>query len=81
MIRSIAVSAERDQVLIPLPSRLVLLDRDVFVPEGGLLADEALHERGVEVVLLDDPDCIALMERFIREQPALWNEDIAVEED
>ena len=40
-----------------------------------------LTERGVEVVLLDDPDCIALMERFIREQPALWNEDIAVEED
>ena len=38
-----------------------------------------LVERGVEVVLLDDPGCIALMERFIRERPELWNEDIAEE--
>ena len=38
-----------------------------------------LRERGVEVVLLDDPGCIALMERFIRERPELWNEDIAEE--
>ena len=27
--------------------------------------------------LADDPQCKALMQRFIREQPALWNEDIA----
>ncbi len=40
---------------------------------------EFLSERGVEVVLMDDPDCIALMERFIRERPDLWNEDIAEE--
>ncbi len=38
-----------------------------------------LREHGVEVVLLDDPGCIALMERFIRERPELWNEDIAEE--
>jgi cytosine deaminase len=36
-----------------------------------------LTERGVEVVVMDDPGCIALMERFIRERPELWNEDIA----
>jgi cytosine deaminase len=36
-----------------------------------------LAERGVDVVLLDDPDCIDLMARFIRERPELWNEDIA----
>jgi cytosine/creatinine deaminase len=36
-----------------------------------------LREHGVEVVLLDDPDCIQLMERFIRERPELWDEDIA----
>ena len=36
-----------------------------------------LRERGVEVVIADDPDCVALMARFIREKPALWNEDIA----
>ena len=38
-----------------------------------------LRERGVEVIIADDPDCIALMARFIREQPVLWNEDIAEE--
>ncbi len=36
-----------------------------------------LAERGVEVALLQDPDCIELMARFIREQPEIWNEDIA----
>ncbi len=36
-----------------------------------------LSERGVEVALLQDPDCIALMAHFIREQPEIWNEDIA----
>jgi creatinine deaminase len=36
-----------------------------------------LREHGVEVVLADDARCKALMQRFIREQPALWNEDIA----
>ncbi|MEX0807492.1 MAG: nucleoside deaminase [Dongiaceae bacterium] len=36
-----------------------------------------LRSQGVEVILLNDPDCIALMARFIREHPELWNEDIA----
>lgn len=36
-----------------------------------------LRQHGVEVELADDPQCRALMQRFIREQPALWNEDIA----
>jgi cytosine deaminase len=45
--------------------------------EGNL---NFLAERGVEVVLLNDPDCIALMERFIQERPELWNEDIAEED-
>ncbi len=36
-----------------------------------------LSERGVEVALLQDPDCIELMARFIRERPEIWNEDIA----
>ncbi|WP_323779286.1 nucleoside deaminase [Leisingera sp.] len=39
--------------------------------------EEFLRSRGVEVVIADDPDCIALMARFIREKPALWAEDIA----
>ncbi|MCL6284390.1 nucleoside deaminase [Ruegeria sp. 2012CJ41-6] len=36
-----------------------------------------LRQHGVEVVIADDPDCIALMNRFIAEKPALWAEDIA----
>ena len=38
-----------------------------------------LSERGVEVALIQDPDCIALMRRFISEHPEIWNEDIAEE--
>tara|TARA_B100001059_G_scaffold175865_1_gene176244 strand:+ start:3883 stop:4332 length:450 start_codon:yes stop_codon:yes gene_type:complete len=36
-----------------------------------------LRQHGVEIVIADDPDCIALMERFINEKPELWAEDIA----
>ncbi len=35
-----------------------------------------LHSRGVELVILDDPECIRLMEEFIAARPELWNEDI-----
>lgn len=38
---------------------------------------EFLKEHGVEVVLLDDRECIEIMARFIKERPDLWNEDIA----
>ena len=39
--------------------------------------EDFLRERGVEVILADDKDCIKLMERFITEKPELWAEDIA----
>jgi len=38
---------------------------------------ELLQSRGVAVIDLADSRCIALMARFIREKPELWNEDIA----
>ena len=39
--------------------------------------DEAhLRSRGVELEILDSPECIDLMTRFISERPELWNEDI-----
>ncbi len=41
-------------------------------------AEDLLRDHGVEVVVLDDDECVALMQRFIAEQPALWNEDIGV---
>jgi cytosine deaminase len=39
--------------------------------------EQFLRDRGVHVEVLQDERCIALMRRFIAEQPALWNEDIA----
>lgn len=39
--------------------------------------EEFLRSKGVEVIVVNDQDCIDLMGRFIREKPQLWNEDIA----
>jgi creatinine deaminase len=39
--------------------------------------EEFLRSRGVQVIVAQDPDCIALMKRFIMEKPALWAEDLA----
>ena len=41
--------------------------------------EDFLRSKGIEVLIADDPDCIALMTRFIAEKPELWNEDIAEE--
>ena len=38
-----------------------------------------LRSRGIEVIVENDADCIALMKRFIEEKPELWAEDIAEE--
>ncbi len=35
-----------------------------------------MEEHGVEVIDLDLPECIAMMNDFIAEKPTLWNEDI-----
>ena len=40
--------------------------------------EDLLRSRGVEVTVLQDGTCIAMMERFIQERPELWNEDIGV---
>lgn len=42
-------------------------------------SEELLASRGVRVDVLDDPSCVALMERMIAERPELWSEDIGVE--
>ena len=39
--------------------------------------EDFLRDRGVRVEIVDDERCTDLMARFIAEQPALWNEDIA----
>jgi cytosine deaminase len=35
-----------------------------------------LRLRGVQLTLLNDQECIALLRRFIKEHPDVWNEDI-----
>jgi cytosine deaminase len=52
--------------------RVVIGENTTF---GG--NEDFLRSKGVEVIVADDEDCIALMTRFIAEKPELWNEDIA----
>jgi cytosine deaminase len=41
-------------------------------------AEDLLRSRGVDVVVLDDQECVAMMTDFIADSPTLWNEDIGV---
>jgi len=52
--------------------RVVIGENETF---GG--NEEFLRSKGVEVIIADDAECQALMQRFIREQPLLGAEDIA----
>ena len=52
--------------------------RKVIVGESRTFpgAPEFMRSHGVEVIDLDLPECVAMMTKFIAENPALWNEDI-----
>ncbi len=41
-------------------------------------AEEHLRTNGVEVIVLNDKECISMMSEFIENCPELWNEDIGV---
>ncbi|MGI9089322.1 MAG: nucleoside deaminase [Chthoniobacterales bacterium] len=41
-------------------------------------AEEYLRAQGVQLEVLQNEECIALMRAFIRDHPQLWNEDIGV---
>ncbi|TVY92299.1 Cytosine deaminase [Lachnellula willkommii] len=56
-------------------SRVVIGENKTFL--GG---EAYLKQRGIEVVVLENVECRELMERFIREKPEVWNEDIGEEE-
>ena len=55
-------------------TRLVVGESRTF--HGG---HDWLAENGVEVVVLDDETCVAMMTDFIAANPELWNEDIGVD--
>src|SRR5438132_489929 len=40
--------------------------------------EDYLRSRGVTLEILDDPECVRMMEEFIQANPTLWNEDIGV---
>ena len=39
-------------------------------------AEEWMRSQGAQLIVLDDPRCVELMNRMIREKPDLWAEDI-----
>ena len=51
--------------------RVVIGENRTFY--GG---EDLLRARGVDVVVLDDAECVELMADFIAREPGLWNEDI-----
>lgn len=38
--------------------------------------EDYVRSRGVTLEIIDDPECVKLMEDFIAARPELWNEDI-----
>ena len=40
--------------------------------------EDYVRSRGVELIILNDPECIKLMRDFIAARPQLWNEDIGL---
>ena len=54
--------------------RVIVGENRTFM--GG---EDLLRSHGVEVVVLDDAECVQLMTNFIAANPELWNEDIGVD--
>lgn len=57
-------------LLFGIPRIVIGENRTFQGPEGYM------RERGVELLVVDDPECRRLMEAFIAAKPDLWNEDI-----
>ncbi|WP_255474257.1 nucleoside deaminase [Pontibacter qinzhouensis] len=53
--------------------RVVVGENRTFMGE-----EELLKARGVTITVVNDEACYNLMQQFIKEKPALWNEDIGV---
>lgn len=55
-------------------SRVVMGENRTYV--GG---EDLLREKGIELVNMDDDDCYKLLQKFIKEKPGDWDEDIGEE--
>ncbi|GGO64895.1 nucleoside deaminase [Bowmanella pacifica] len=51
--------------------KVIIGENQTFMGEEALL-----KARGVQLTVLQDHDCIAMMEDFITQHPELWSEDI-----
>lgn len=59
-------------ILYGIP-KVVIGENSTFMGE-----EELLRSRGVEIEVLQNQECIELMQKFIAEKPELWNEDIGI---
>ncbi|MEM1158139.1 MAG: nucleoside deaminase [Verrucomicrobiota bacterium] len=57
-------------ILYGIP-RIVIGENQTFMG-----AEDMLRDQGVKLIVLQDEDCIRMMQDFIRDKPDLWNEDI-----
>jgi cytosine deaminase len=57
-------------ILYGIP-KVVIGENSTFLGEEALL-----KSRGIELEVLQDPQCMQLMNDFILQKPELWNEDI-----
>jgi cytosine deaminase len=57
-------------LLFQIP-RVVVGEAQTFAGDLGFLVS-----RGVEIVLLEDPACVAVMAEFQQRYPQVWSEDI-----
>ena len=59
-------------LLYKIPT-VIIGEHETFMGEEDMLRD-----KGVTVADLGDKECVQLMKDFIRDNPALWNEDIGI---
>jgi len=53
--------------------KVVIGENKTFMGE-----EEWLRSKGVSLEVLQETDCIKLMEEFIKDKPQIWNEDIGI---
>jgi len=59
-------------ILYGIP-KVVVGENKTFLGEEDLS-----RSKGIEVIVLNDEECIDMMTKFINDKPKLWNEDIGV---
>jgi len=59
-------------VLYKIP-RVVVGENQTF-----LGAEDYMRSQGIQVDVVQDPECLRIMQNFIQANPQLWNEDIGV---